>query len=92
MKHGEEHLAASSILNSMGMLYKKQGKYERGQDAYERALKIGEDILSENHPEVMATRHNLGELFIEWGKPERARELFDKNVDLMNAMKAASKQ
>lgn len=29
MEHGEENMAASGILNSMGLLYKRQGKYER---------------------------------------------------------------
>ena len=29
MENGEENMAASSILNSMGMLYKQQGKLDR---------------------------------------------------------------
>ena len=29
MEHGEKNLAAGAILNSMGMLYKKQEKFER---------------------------------------------------------------
>lgn len=31
----------------------------------------------------MATRHNLGELYIMWGKPEKAQEFFNTNVELM---------
>jgi tetratricopeptide (TPR) repeat protein len=29
MEHGEDNMASSGILNSMGLLYKKQGKFER---------------------------------------------------------------
>jgi hypothetical protein len=29
MENGEDNMAASSILNSMGMLYKQRGKMER---------------------------------------------------------------
>ena len=72
--HGEEHLATSSILNGMGMLYKKQERFERGRDAYERALDIAEKMLGDEHPETMATRHNLGELFLAWDKKEQAME------------------
>ena len=56
---------------------------ERGQDSYERSLKVRVELLGEDHPESMVTRHNLAELFIAWGKPEQATELLNKNVALM---------
>ena len=58
----------------MGMLYKKQGKFERSKDAYERSLKVRETLMGEDHPDVIATRHNLAELYIAWVKPEKAKE------------------
>jgi len=42
MEFGEDNLSAAVILNSMGMLYKKQGKFERSIDAYKRALEVRE--------------------------------------------------
>ena len=83
MEHGEENMAASQILNSMGMLYKTQGKMERSQDSYERSLNVRIELLGEDHPETLATRHNLAELFISWNKPDRAQELLNKNIELM---------
>ena len=74
MEHGEENATAAVILNSMGMLYKKQGKFERSIDAYQRSLKVREEIFGEEHPDVIATRHNIAELFISWLKPEKAGE------------------
>ena len=34
MEFGEDNVSAAVILNSMGLLYKKQGKFERALDAY----------------------------------------------------------
>ena len=64
LEHGEENVAAAAILNSMGLLYKKQDKLDRAQDAYERSLEVREKLLGEDHPETLAVRHNLGELFV----------------------------
>ena len=50
----------------MGLLFKKQGKFERSLDAYERSLKIREETFGEDHPDVVATRHNIAELYIAW--------------------------
>ena len=40
---GEENVPSAVILNSIGMLYKRQSKFERGLDAYTRCLKIREE-------------------------------------------------
>lgn len=83
LEYGEDSVSASVILNSHGMLYKKQGKFERGRDNYEKSLSIREKYFGQDHPETMATRHNLGELYVMWGKPDKAQEYFSENVDLM---------
>lgn len=64
MQFGEDHVALSSILNSQGLNYKKQMKFERAKDSYERAMAIREASFGEDHPETCATRHNLGELYV----------------------------
>lgn len=73
MEFGEENVSAAIILNSIGMLYKKQGKFERSLDAYERALKVREAEFGEDHPDTIMTRHNIAELYIAWVKPEKAQ-------------------
>ncbi len=42
MDYGEDNATCSAILNSQGLLYKKQGKFERAKDSYDRALGIRE--------------------------------------------------
>ena len=72
LEYGEDSVTASVILNSQGLLYKKQSKFERSRDNYERSLVIREKYFGPDHPETMATRHNLGELYVMWGKPDKA--------------------
>ena len=83
VEFGEENASAAVILNSMGMLYEKQGKYERSLDAYKRALNVREAELGEDHPDCMATRHNIAELYITWVNPVKASEYLQKNIELM---------
>ena len=74
MEFGEENPSCAVILNSMGLLYKKQGKFERSLDAYQRALTVREAQQGEDHPDSIATRHNIAELYIQWANPEKAQE------------------
>ena len=45
-----------------------------------------------DHPDSLATRHNLAELYIEWGKPDSAQELLNKNIELMEKKTEAQRQ
>ena len=70
MEFGEENVTISAILNSQGLLYKKQQKWERALDSYARALAIREKTMGEDHPDSCAARHNIGQLYTDWGRPE----------------------
>ena len=84
---GEECLPCAVILNSMGLLYKQEGKHERACDAYERCLAVREKILGGFHPDTLATRHNLAELYTIWGKPEEAKKIIEENLKQMEELK-----
>ena len=84
LEYGEDNIQCAIILNSMGLLFKKQVKFERSLDAYERSLKVREETLGEDHPDVVATRHNIAELYIAWVKPEKAKEYLNKNIEVLS--------
>ena len=92
MEFGENNVTAAVILNSMGMLYKKQGKFDRSLDAYTRALKIREENQGEDHPDSIATRHNIAELYITMAKPDKAQEYLELNIKIMEARNEKDKQ
>ena len=72
LEYGEDNVTIAAILNSQGLLYKKQNKFERAEDSYHRSLSIRENMFGDEHPETCATRHNLGELYVIWNKPSKA--------------------
>jgi tetratricopeptide (TPR) repeat protein len=82
----EENITAAAILNSWGLLYKKQRKFDRSLDSYQRSLNLREKLFGDDHPETISTRHNIGELYVEWGKPEQAQEMFELNVSHMEKL------
>jgi len=49
-------------------------------------------MFGKDHPETISTRHNLGEMYMMWNKPDQAKELFDENIELMNAKNQKEKE
>jgi len=49
-------------------------------------LTLRETLFGEDHPETNATRHNIGEIHNDMGNPEKAMEMFKKNMVLMEKM------
>jgi len=84
---GEECIPCAVILNSMGLLFKHQQKYERAIDSYERCLNIREKIQGPSHPDAIATRHNISELYNVWGKPEEAESMIKENLKYMEELR-----
>ena len=54
------------------------------------ALEIREEWMGREHPEVLALRHNLAELYLELGDRENAQKLFDENLKRMEPKEEAS--
>ena len=48
--------------------------------------------MGEDHPDTIATRHNIAELYITWAKPDKAQEYLQKNIDLMEKKDKESKE
>lgn len=85
---GEESVEAASVLNSQGKLYTKQELYGQGLNVYERSLKIRTTEMGQDHPNTIATRHNIGELYTQWGKPTKAQKYYNENIELMERKEA----
>mmetsp|Transcript_37524 Transcript_37524/g.45688 ORF Transcript_37524/g.45688 Transcript_37524/m.45688 type:complete len:102 (-) Transcript_37524:61-366(-) len=92
MDYGEDNLTCSAILNSQGLLYKKQERFERAKDSYERSLDIRERNFGPEHPETCATRHNLAELLIKMNQPEKAQMYFKQNVEILQKKNEREKE
>ncbi|MEM7052548.1 MAG: tetratricopeptide repeat protein [Acidobacteriota bacterium] len=68
------------LLDSVGFVYFKLGLYERARPLVEEALRLRQQTLPDNHPDVAESLNHLGS--VRWGQGdfENAEELFRKAV------------
>ncbi len=52
MHFGARHVNTLAMLNNMAFLHKMTGNYENAESFYEKALKLSEEILGAEHPDI----------------------------------------
>jgi class 3 adenylate cyclase/Tfp pilus assembly protein PilF len=68
----------SERLSNLGMVYKKQGYYNRAITYYEEALKLAEE--NENKRNIAIFLNNIGSIYDEWGRYDKAIEYFERSL------------
>jgi hypothetical protein len=53
---------------------------------------VREEALGEDHPDCIATRHNIAELYIAKVMPDKAQEYLQKNIAIMEQRAEKDKQ
>jgi Tfp pilus assembly protein PilF len=61
--HGENHPSIADIMNNLGMLLKKEGKYKEALNYYKEALKIWKHYHGEQHPSIGICLTNMGDIY-----------------------------
>jgi tetratricopeptide (TPR) repeat protein len=72
----------ATSLKNVGLLYRDQGKYEEAEPLLLRALKIHEEQLGENHPDIATSLNNLGLIYQKQEKYEKAECLFLRSLKI----------
>ena len=67
-----------TILHNLGGAHGALGDYGAQKDLLERALKIKEQHLGTDHPEVAGTLHNLGNAHVALGDPPTQKDLMER--------------
>src|SRR5271157_4953178 len=86
IKHAEiskedyERLAGS--LNTLGLIYGDQNKYDGAQKTLQWALQIREQHLGPEHPAVAVSLANLGEIYETQGEFSKAEPFFKRSVEI----------
>ena len=75
-RYGEVNVVTATCQNSLALTLKKAGKLSKAEEMYLKSLKTREELLPADHPHIVATNHNLGELYLELGQKEKAEEYF----------------
>lgn len=73
----------ATILNNMGLLFKRQERFIEAEMNYIEALSLRKQISDEKHPEVLAIKHNLGELYVKMEKSEEAAQYFSEVLEAL---------
>ena len=76
--HGEEW----EILNEEVISLYEKGEYARATKVAKKALKVAEETLGENHPDVATTLNNLAELYKTQGDYEAALPLYRRSLQI----------
>ena len=69
-----------STTKTLAVLFKEQGKLDEAQTMFERALIAlieQEKALGPDHPDTLATAHNIGAVSMDQGQLDDAKAMFE---------------
>ena len=72
---GENHPFTLNSMNSLAVLYKNQGQYDKVRPLYKECLEKKKSILGENHPNTLKLMNSLAALYDMQGQYDQARSL-----------------
>jgi tetratricopeptide (TPR) repeat protein len=67
--------------HNLGNLYADQGKLDKAEEMYERALEGKEKALGHDHTSTLDTVNNLGNLYVNQGKLDKAEEMYERALE-----------
>ncbi|MEM6988995.1 MAG: serine/threonine-protein kinase [Myxococcota bacterium] len=77
-----EDRSAAFVIDLIGVVDEREGKFEDALRRHKRALEIREAVLVPNHPETGASHHNLGNLLVMMGRNDEARGHFERAISI----------
>ncbi|PVH98920.1 TPR-like protein [Periconia macrospinosa] len=75
---GEEMETVLDAIHLLGLLYYNQGKLDKAEPMYERALQGFEEALGPKHTLTLGTVNNLGNLYADQGKLVEAEQMYER--------------
>ncbi|KAH3938470.1 hypothetical protein HBH53_256910 [Parastagonospora nodorum] len=74
----EDDMTTIDAVQGPGNLYADQGKLDKAEEMYERALAGSEMALGPDHTSTLDTVNNLGVLYKDQGKLDKAEEMYER--------------
>ncbi|KAH7119532.1 putative kinesin [Dendryphion nanum] len=65
-------------MHGLGILYAYQGKLDKAEEMYQRALRGKEKAWGPEHTSTLDTVYNLGLLYVDLGKLDKAEEMYQR--------------
>ena len=82
----QEHLNSSvarRVLNQTGIYYAKHARYAEAETFLQQSLRIGEQALGHDHPDMASPLNTLAIIFSEQGKYAEAEPLLQRALHIM---------
>src|SRR5262249_17637365 len=79
----EKGLTTEDILNNLARAYHSSGERAKAEEAYRKALKIGEARLGSLHPNLVLALTNLGDLCNDLGRYDEAEDYFQRTLTIL---------
>ncbi len=80
--YGPDDYKMLSIYSSMGSVYARLGELEQARPHFERAVKVGEQQLSANHPMLLTHYRNLGNVLSALDELDEADRYIQRSAEL----------
>ena len=74
----EDDITMIDAVHGLGILYRYQGKLDKAEEMYARALQGREKALGRDHKSTLTTVNNLGNLYAAQGKLDEAEEMYER--------------
>jgi tetratricopeptide (TPR) repeat protein len=71
----------TEAFHNLGALYADQGKLDKAEEMFERALQGEEKALGRDHTSTLQTVNNLGNLYRRQGKLDKADKMFERALE-----------
>jgi serine/threonine protein kinase/Flp pilus assembly protein TadD len=81
-KFKDEPLVEASIHNTLGVTYRKLGKYKAAGPHLERALEICREQLDEEDASTLTSMNSLAVLYVSQGRYDKAETLYVKALEV----------
>jgi tetratricopeptide (TPR) repeat protein len=72
----------ATLLDNYGGMLARQGKLDESLAKRQKALKMFEEALGPNHPEVAICCFNIGRTYLQQGKPKEAEPMFRRSLTI----------
>ncbi len=81
-QQGGDSVYVALLYNNIGLVYRKQGKYEMAMECYRKALSICENALGDENSVTASTHNGLGLLNDAQGNTSKAQEHYLKALSI----------
>ena len=75
----------SASYNNMGIVYKKQGHYDKALEYYQKDLDITIRVVGHDHPDVAISKFNLASLLRNMDKAAESKQMFTEAAGIFRA-------